>query len=74
MYATFFVGLGGSSSSLNVRSTTSDVRLLPDRGAVDVSLEVSGGVLSQVGVGAASVLIVRTRESVISTRSSSLSS
>jgi hypothetical protein len=60
-YATFLAGLGGSSSSLRVRSTTSEGRLLFERGAVDVSLEGSGGVLSETGVGAASLLMAVTR-------------
>lgn len=44
LYVTFFAGLGGSSSSLSVRSMTSDFRLVPVRGAVEESLEDSGGV------------------------------
>lgn len=44
LYATFFGGRGGSSSSLNVKSMTSDPRLLPVRGAVEASREESGGV------------------------------
>jgi hypothetical protein len=60
LYATFFAGLGGSSSSLKVKSMTSDFRLLLLLGAdkaVDASREESGGVwASESGVLAASVL------------------
>ena len=62
-YATFFVGLTGSSSSL-IRSITiaSEVRLLPVRGADDASREDRGGVLvSDCGVGTASLLMVESR-------------
>ena len=48
MYATFFAGLAGSSSSLNVKSTTSDPRLLPVRGAVDASRDERGGVFERL--------------------------
>lgn len=61
MYATFFAGLTGSSSSLKVKSTTSDGLFWPERGAVDGSRDGNGGVLSEVGVGAASVLIAWMR-------------
>lgn len=59
LYATFFAGLGGSSSSLKVKSTTSAVLFCPDLGAEDVSLDVRGGVLNDVGVD--SVLMWRMR-------------
>jgi hypothetical protein len=77
LYATFLAGLGGSSSSDKVRSITSDARLLPVLGALEASLEDRGGVrASDCGVGTASLLMaeIRERESVMSTKSSSLSS
>jgi hypothetical protein len=58
---TFLTGLGGSSSSLSVKSTTSAVLFVPDRGTVDASRDGSGGVLSDVGVNAASSLMAETR-------------
>ena len=62
LYATFFAGLAGSSSSLSVRSITSDFRLLPVRGAVEESLEDSGGVrVVDNGLFMASLLILVTR-------------
>jgi len=48
VYATFFAGLAGSSSSLNVKSTTSDPRLPPVRGAVDGSRDERGGVFERL--------------------------
>lgn len=62
MYDTFLAGLGGSSSSLNVRSITSDALLLPVRGADEGSREEYGGVReSDSGVGAASLLMAVRR-------------
>ena len=65
LYATFLAGRGGSSSSLKVRSMTSEARLLLVLGAeatVDASREDSGGVLaSERGVFEASVLRLATR-------------
>jgi hypothetical protein len=59
---TFFAGLtgGSSSSSLSVRSMTSDFRLLPVRGADEASRDDSGGVLV-MDRGVISVLIWDSR-------------
>jgi hypothetical protein len=73
LYATFFVGLTGSSSSLSVKSMTSDFLLLPVRGAEEASRDVdeSGVLAKDWGVGAASVLMADIRWSVTSIKSSS---
>ena len=75
-------GRGGSSSSLNVRSTTSDLRFCPALGgavaagvATDGSLDGIEGVTNEAGVAGASVLMPFSRDlgSTISMKSSSSS-